>query len=95
MKSFTIIGIIFLLTVNCFGQERAMVWYFGDHSGIDFKSGEPQVLVDGVLKAEAGCASICDENGNILFYTNGNKVWNRNHQLMANGDTLNGSQLVN
>ncbi|MCD4773260.1 MAG: gliding motility-associated C-terminal domain-containing protein [Bacteroidales bacterium] len=83
------------MTVISFSQERAMVWYFGDHSGIDFKSGEPQVLVDGVLKAEAGCACICDENGNILFYTNGKKVWNRNHQIMTNGDSLNGSQLVN
>jgi len=72
-----------------------MVWYFGDKAGLDFKSGEPKVLVDGALKAEAGCASICDENGDILFYTNGKKVWNRNHQMMANGNNLNGSQLLN
>ncbi len=84
-----------LLTVTCLSQERAMVWYFGDKVGIDFKGEEPQVLFDGVLKAEAGCSSICDENGDLLFYTNGKKVWNRNHLLMANGDHLNGSQLLN
>lgn len=86
---------MFLLTSSSLCQERAMVWYFGDHSGINFSSGEPEVLTDGTMIAEAGCASICDEDGNLLFYTNGNKVWNRNHQIMTNGDTLNGSQLVN
>lgn len=95
MKWINIIAFVLILTTHLFSQERAMVWYFGDHSGIDFSGGEPQILNDGALKAEAGCASICDDNGNLLFYTNGNKVWNRNHELMVNGDTLNGSQLVN
>ena len=95
MKSTIIIGLFIFLTVSGLCQERAMVWYFGDQSGIEFTGGEPQVLTDGALKAEAGCSSICDEDGNLLFYTNGNKVWNRNHLIMTNGDTLNGSQLVN
>ncbi len=95
MRLILIISIIALLKSNSIGQERTMVWYFGDHVGIDFKSGEPQVLNDGAMKAEAGCAIISDEDGNLLFYTNGGKVWNKNHQVMANGDTLNGSQLVN
>jgi gliding motility-associated-like protein len=47
------------------------------------------------MKAEAGCATICDNQGNLLFYTNGNKVWNKNHMVMANGDSLLGSQLRN
>lgn len=90
-----IILLLFFISTTLSAQERAMVWYFGDHSGINFSSGEPVVINDGALKAEAGCASICDDNGNLLFYTNGNTVWNRNHELMVNGDTLNGSQLVN
>ena len=83
------------MTAYSYGQNEAMVWYFGDKSGIDFNYGTPKVLNDGALKAEAGCSSICDKSGRLLFYTNGNKVWNRNHNLMVNGDTLNGSQLVN
>lgn len=38
-----------------------------------------------------GCASISDTNGNLLFYTNGEKVWNRNHQIMPLGDLLFGN----
>lgn len=34
-------------------------------------------------------ASICDRNGKLLFYTNGTKVFNRNFQIMENGDSLN------
>jgi hypothetical protein len=34
-------------------------------------------------------AAISDTNGNLLFYFNGIDVFNRNHQVMQNGDTLN------
>jgi hypothetical protein len=34
-------------------------------------------------------AAISDKNGNLVAYTNGCMVVNRNHELMLNGDTLN------
>lgn len=33
--------------------------------------------------------SISDKNGNLLFYTNGTKVFNKNFQIMQNGDSIN------
>ena len=36
-------------------------------------------------------ASVSDENGNLLFYTNGNTVYNRKHLEMLNGDFLAGN----
>ncbi len=39
-----------------------------------------------------GSASIADQNGNLLFYTNGEKIWNRNHQVMPNGSGLLGDE---
>ena len=72
-----------------------MVWYFGNHAGLDFSEGEPRELTDGSMIAEAGCTSICDTLGNLLFYTNGKKVWNKDHQQMPSGDSLNGSQILN
>lgn len=33
-------------------------------------------------------ASICDSSGNLLFYTNGEQVYNRNHQKMINGNEI-------
>ncbi len=34
-------------------------------------------------------ASICDEDGNLLFYTNGCAVLNKDAEVMPNGDSLN------
>ena len=48
-----------------------------------------------VIKSENGIgfaqnnASICDKDGNLLFYTNGCAVLNRDAKIMPNGDSLN------
>ena len=95
MSHFSKILFLCMFPVVLMAQERAMVWYFGNNTGLDFSSGEPEVLFNPVFKAEAGCSSISDRFGNILFYTNGNQVYNRKNQLMLNGDSLNGTHLVN
>ena len=81
----------FILTFLSFGQGEANIWYFGDFAGLDFNSGSPVVLLDGALNTQEGCATISDSNGGLLFYTDGIKVWNKNHLLMPNGTDLNGS----
>jgi hypothetical protein len=81
--------IIICLLSNLYSQpnKRTNIWYFGNHLGLDFNSGQPSVLNNGqiVLPASKGCASICDTNGNLLFYTDGKEIWCRNHQRMING----------
>jgi gliding motility-associated-like protein len=42
------------------------------------------------MTSDEAAASISDENGNLLFYTNGNTVYNKSHQVMLNGDNLDG-----
>ena len=44
---------------------------------------------NGVLNFDRNNASICDADGNLLFYTNGCAVSNRNHELMPNGEGIN------
>ncbi len=41
------------------------------------------------LEFDQNNASICDKEGNLLFYTNGCAVANRNHEVMMNGDSIN------
>lgn len=84
----------FCFLLLCFNfltaQKEAAVWYFGRNAGLDFNSGAPVLLTDGALDTREGCASISDPNGNLLFYTDGLTVWNRNHLPMPNGTGLNG-----
>jgi hypothetical protein len=63
-------------------------WYFGNHAGLDFVTSPPTVLTNGMLNSYEACSSIADGNGNLLFYTDGITVWNKNHQVMANGTFL-------
>ena len=41
------------------------------------------------LEFRGSNTSICDENGDLLFYTNGCQVANRHHELMPNGIGIN------
>jgi hypothetical protein len=71
-------------------QGEANIWYFGYGCGIDFNNGLPVADTTGDMYAWEGCSTICDANGSILFYTNGDTVWNRNHVPMPNGTGLHG-----
>ena len=84
----------FLLVVPVSGQEilnTSNNWYFGDRAGLDFNTSPPTVLTDGQLDTQEGVATISDNNGALLFYTDGVTVWDQTHQIMpgANG-VLNG-----
>lgn len=71
-------------------QNEANIWYFGQNAGLDFNSGTPTPLLDGALSTGEGCATLSDTSGNLLFYTDGITVYNRNHNTMLNGTGLNG-----
>lgn len=60
-------------------------WYFGNKAGIDFNLSPPKALNESAMNAPAGCAIVCDRNGQQIFYTDGNQVYNKNHQVIATG----------
>lgn len=80
-----------LLTQFVFSQLESAHWYFGINAGLDFSSGSPVVVYDGALSTTEGCASISDPDGNLLFYTDGTFVYNKNHNIMPNGFNLLGN----
>ncbi len=63
------------------------VWAFGSNAGIDFNTDPPRAIVTGIGAGE-GCASVCNTRGELLFYTNGYTVWNREHKPMPRGQNL-------
>src|SRR6218665_3184083 len=82
--------IFFAFQACLFSQLQTHKWYFGKNAGLDFATSPPTVLT-GALNSYEGCASISDASGNLLFYTNGDTVYNSLHQVMVNGFNLGGS----
>ena len=73
-------------------QKQADIWYFGEHAGIDFTSGSATILTNqDVMTAYKASSVMCDSVGNLLFFTNGRKVWDRSFNLMPGATELAGN----
>src|SRR5580765_2825219 len=90
MKKILLLLSLSFIQITAFAQHQADNWFFGTYAGLDFSSGSPVAVSTGALTTTEGCSTISDAQGNLLFYTNGVSVWNRNNQIMPNGDSLNG-----
>jgi gliding motility-associated-like protein len=84
----TIVLILLFICNFLSAQNEANIWYFGNQAGMNFNGGAPTPLIDGAMNTYEGCASIADNNGSLLFYSNGNEVWDQSHSLMPNGSGL-------
>jgi gliding motility-associated-like protein len=88
-----LLALLFLLSCSIiFAQNEGNIWYFGNHSGLDFNSGIPVALTNGQINTIEGCAVMSDPSGLLLFYTDGITVWNKNHTIMDNGTNLDGHE---
>ncbi len=65
------------------------VWAFGYGAGLDFNSGSP-VAIKTSMDTREGCASLCNDQGQLLMYTDGETVWDRNNKVMPNATGLSG-----
>ncbi|MES2767140.1 MAG: hypothetical protein V4642_14790 [Bacteroidota bacterium] len=90
MKIFFIVCLIIATGGNVSAQKQANEWIFGDRCHISFATGVPVVRPPVPLTTDEGSASQCDKNGKLLFYTNGETVWNRDHRVMPNGTSIAG-----
>lgn len=85
--------------LNCpalFAQHGGVMnhWHLGWFASMEFTTGSPVATSGSAMICEEGSATVSDELGNLLFYTNGGGsnnpwpggVWNKNHQLMPNGN---------
>lgn len=77
------------------GLEKAQ-WYFDKKVSLDLSSGLAQLKYDSQMNAGSSESSICDSNGNLLFYTDGNKIWDSQHDLQNErlGETTNKGTII-
>lgn len=79
---------LFILNPSQAQDSRANNWLFGDHSSITFDTYPPSSTFKTPMFQREGVSSISDDNGKLLFYTNGQEVWNKNDTIMKNGSGL-------
>ena len=97
MEKYFILTISFLFCISVEGQilfERSLfdhIWLFGGSDiRMDFNYTPPLITQeDRPFNFHATNASICDENGGLLFYTNGIRIANSDHQFVENGYRIN------
>ena len=90
MRLIVIISVL-LLSSNLFSQKEASNWFFGYKAGVTFTVSPPAFLAGGVIHSSECSNAISDPQGNLLFYTDGDTIWNKLHLVMANGMGLLGS----
>lgn len=82
------IYILMYLSIVLLAQKENNQWYFGARSILDFNYRPPKSYSGNAMEIHEGSASIADSDGNLLFYTNSNTIWNRDNNIMNNGINL-------
>lgn len=78
-----------LQTPVVFGQLQNNNWIFGYGARVNFSGPIPVGSSNAAIISNESTASVSDPNtGQLLFYTDGRKVWNANNQVMPNGSNL-------
>ncbi|SNR41389.1 SMP-30/gluconolactonase/LRE family protein [Hymenobacter mucosus] len=85
--------LLLLLPAVSFAQREQSIWMFGQQAGLTFPAsgGAPTPLLTNKMTTYEGSAVATNQQGQLLFYTNGEFVFNRQHQVMPNGKKLMGS----
>ncbi len=75
--------------INKYNQN----WVFGNYAGVSFDGTNSFAVLGSAMSAPEGVATISDPGtGAITFYSDGEKVWGFNHQLIHDGDNILGNQ---
>lgn len=88
-SKYSLVAAVIVMALFCNAQNNNL-WYFGNGGGVNFNHSPPTSLLNKISTSE-GCSSVADDNGNLLFYTDGITVWNKHHIVMKNGKGLVGN----
>lgn len=87
MKKLYLFSGLFLLC--CFvGNAQNMINNHWQLWQTDLNFTNPAPTANVVASGNYGKASVSDSAGNLLFYTDGATVWNKNHAVMTNGSLI-------
>ncbi len=85
LRRYTICTLATMLvcTISYGQSSSALNWYFGFGNGLSFEDGPPKIVTGGQTRMYEGGATYSDPcSGELMFYTDGTRVYDREHQLM-------------
>ncbi|PXV68192.1 hypothetical protein CLV62_102224 [Dysgonomonas alginatilytica] len=81
-----------------FGLRCGLTWNTTRDVAVTGLAGTPDATLTGLpnsfsssISTMEGCFSLSDANGNLLFYSDGMTIWNKNNQAMVNGSGMTGN----
>ena len=77
-----------LYSLGASAQLQNAWWFVGQGSGLNFDGSGPSFQDSTVMGFDDGSTTVSDSLGNLLFYTNGCKLYNRFHQPMSGNHNL-------
>lgn len=84
------LAFVVLACFNGFSQNTTKYWFFGYKAGLNFNTSNPTTVIGGKTNSFEGCATVSNATGQLLFYTQGDTIWDRNHNVMPNGTGIMG-----
>jgi hypothetical protein len=85
MKKIMMILAIMFMAGQFFGQTT-MTWYFGNKAGLKFLTNGTTVPADGsAMYSGEGCTAITDKDGILMFYSDGDTVWDNKNSIVFKG----------
>lgn len=97
-KQLLLITLLFLINYSLQAQFQSGLWTGKQaynwpeyEQGLNFSTSPPQLTDSGQNSFYEGNGVISDNEGNLLFYSDGVTVWNKNHEVMDNGEGLFGN----
>ena len=80
-----------------FGQNVGLTWNTTQSLTATGLAGTANAVLDGLptftrtsIVTQEGCFSLSDSDGNLLFYSDGMTIWDKNNAVMTNGTGLTG-----
>lgn len=79
-----------LLPLSGAAQGENNNWCYGYNIGLNFNT-SPPTFFNSNLHVKEGSTSVSDASGNLLFYSAGHTIWDRNGNVMPNGSGMSGN----
>lgn len=91
MGSKILILLLFFSSLSI-SKNEGNIWYFGGNCGLDFNNADVRVINGSKLNSKEACATFCDEKGEVILYSDGVSIWNKNHKKINDNQLVKGNQ---